>query len=171
MKLLICSDIHGDAVAAQTLADKADALNCDSIVFLGDLLYFGPRNRLPAGHAHADVAGIFNARAGRVIACRGNCDSEVDQMVVKFPLSEDYVLIYDGRRRIFATHGHIYNPDRLPPLAKGDVFLYGHTHIQALGENEAGVIICNPGSPSLPKGGSPKGYAVYDKGLIELCSL
>jgi len=171
MKLLICSDIHGAAEAAELLVKKAGLLGGDAIVFLGDLLYFGPRNSLPGGHDPARTAEAFNASAVRVIACRGNCDSEVDQMVVKFPLSADYVLLYDGSRRIFATHGHIYNPGRLPPLSPGDIFLSGHTHIQSLSENEAGVILCNPGSPSLPKAGSPAGYAVYDNGRLELCQL
>jgi putative phosphoesterase len=171
MKLLICSDIHGASGAAEFLVRQADTLRCDAIVFLGDLLYFGPRNSLPGGHNPARTAEAFNAVAGRVIACRGNCDSEVDQMVVKFPLSADYAILYDGKRRIFATHGHIYSPGSLPPLAGGDIFLSGHTHIQSLSENEAGVILCNPGSPSLPKGGSPAGYAIYDNGRLELCQL
>ncbi|MDR1399340.1 MAG: phosphodiesterase [Treponema sp.] len=171
MKLLICSDIHGAAGVAKALVEQADALACDAIVFLGDLLYFGPRNSLPEGHNPALTAEVFNKRAERIIACRGNCEAEVDQMVLKFPISSDYALIYDGKRRIFATHGHIYSPECLPPLARGDMFLYGHTHIQTLVENDEGIILCNPGSPSLPKRGSPSGYAIYDAGRLELCAL
>jgi putative phosphoesterase len=171
MKLLICSDIHGAAGAAKALVEQADALACDAIVFLGDLLYFGPRNSLPGGHNPALTAEVFNSRAGRIIACRGNCEAEVDQMLLKFPISSDYALIYDGKQRIFATHGHIYNPDHLPPLARGDIFLYGHTHIQTLAVNDEGIVLCNPGSPSLPKGGSPAGYAIYNDGRLELRTL
>ena len=149
------------------LVERAEALACDAIVFLGDLLYFGPRNNLPAGHNPALTATVFNKRADRIIACRGNCDAEVDQMMLKFSISSDYALIYDGKRRIFATHGHIYSPDRLPPLSRGDIFLYGHTHIQTLAENDVGIILCNPGSPSLPKASSPAGYAIYDEGCAE----
>jgi putative phosphoesterase len=171
VKLLICSDIHGSARAAELLTARADALGCEAIVLLGDVLYFGPRNSLPGGHNPARTAEVLNAASDRIIACRGNCDSEVDQMVLKFPLSADYALLYDGARRIFATHGHIYSPERLPSLAPGDIFLSGHTHIQSLLKTESGVILCNPGSPSLPKAASPAGYAVYDNGRIELCQL
>ncbi|MDR3284726.1 MAG: phosphodiesterase, partial [Treponema sp.] len=130
-----------------------------------------PRNPLPPGHNPLRTAELLNSRADKIIACRGNCDAEVDQMVLNFPLMADYCLLVDEGRKIFITHGHIWSLERFPHLAAGDLFLFGHIHTQILEQNSDGVIICNPGSISLPKDNSPAGYAVYDSGAVALVSL
>ncbi|HIW36723.1 MAG TPA: phosphodiesterase [Candidatus Treponema faecavium] len=179
MKCLICSDIHGSAERAEQALACVSALGCDTLFVLGDVLYHGPRNPLPPGHDPKRTAALLNEYAPHIIACRGNCDAEVDQVMLSFPMLCDSALVFDsgvnagGRagRRLFLSHGHIWSPEKLPPLASGDVFLCGHTHIPLLYRREDGVAVCNPGSVSLPKGGSEAGIAVYDGERIVLCTL
>jgi len=171
VKYLICSDIHGDGTGAEIIVNFFTEMNCDKLILLGDILYHGPRNPLPGAHSPPRVVEILNTRKDRIIACRGNCDAEVDQMLLQFPITGSYCLLFDGTRQIFVTHGHIWSPEKLPGLEKGDVFLYGHTHIQELRRDKNGIIICNPGSVSLPKNGSKAGFAVCDGAGISLYSL
>ena len=168
MKYLICSDIHGSAERAAVALEAMDKFQCDGMLLLGDILYHGPRNPLPPGHNPQKVFELLNGRSTQIIACRGNCDSEVDQMVLNFPIMSDYCLVVDGSRKLFVTHGHIWSPENLPQLQKGDIFLSGHTHVQSLETNGDGIILCNPGSVSLPKDDSQAGFAVYDGGRIAL---
>ncbi len=168
MKYLICSDIHGSAAAAGLLIGWFEKLRCDRLVILGDTLYHGPRNPLPPGHDPKGVVDLLNPYADRIVACRGNCDAEVDQMLLAFPTMGDTALIVDDGVRLVASHGHVYSPERLPPLSPGDVFLSGHTHVQMLEKNADGVVLCNPGSAALPKGGSPAGFAVYEARTLTL---
>ncbi len=172
MKLIIASDIHGDAVCAQALLDAAEKERAERILLLGDILYHGPRNDLPCGYAPKQVIELLNAEADRIICVRGNCEAEVDQMVLNFPCMSDTALVHDSERGIslYMSHGHVYNPNRLPPIPHGSVFLYGHTHI--LSAERKGDILClNPGSVSLPKGGNPKTYATYEDGRFEIKAL
>ena len=143
----------------------------DRIVLLGDLLYHGPRNNLPEGYAPREVAAVLNAWAGRIVAVRGNCDAEVDQMVLDFPCMADHALIEADGHLLYLTHGHLAGkaPDDPPPLAAGSAFLSGHTHVKTLDER-GGVLFVNPGSTSIPKDGSAS-YAVYDRGFFALKSL
>ena len=180
MKCFIMSDIHGSASACEKALSHFHALTCDTIILLGDVLYHGPRNPLPENYAPALVAQMLNPLAYKIIACRGNCDAEVDQMVLAFPISADYACIADGSVRIFASHGHIYSPAKetsdeaivagstVPPLSPNDIELFGHIHAQHLYKTQSGVLVCNPGSTSLPKNNSPAGFAVYENGEIAL---
>ena len=167
MKLLIASDIHGDAVCCQAMLDAFARENAEKILILGDILYHGPRNDLPEGYAPKKVIDLLNAVADKLLCVRGNCDTEVDQMVLSFPVLSDTAFVYDGEAglTLFMSHGHKCSPDNMPPLSGKAIFLYGHTHL--LGKCEKDGISCvNPGSVSLPKGGNPKTYAVYESGRI-----
>lgn len=164
MKYLICSDIHGSYSTCKKVIEQFHSLNCDMIILLGDILYHGPRNPLPEGHDPKQVAELLNKYADKIIACRGNCDAEVDQMVLNFPIMQDYIFLADDGTRIFCTHGHLFTPE--DAKLKYDFYFSGHTHIQGLERNEHNAVICNPGSTSLPKASSSAGFAVYeDKGV------
>ena len=172
MKLLIASDIHGDADCCRALLDAAERESVEKILILGDILYHGPRNDLPEGYAPKKVIEMLNEVADKLLCVRGNCDTEVDQMVLSFPVLSDTAFVYDGETNLtlFMSHGHKYSPDNLPPISGKVVFLYGHTHL--LGKCEKGGIPCvNPGSVSLPKGGNKKTYATYEGGRIEIKEL
>lgn len=168
MKLLIASDIHGSAAAARALARRVEQERPDRIVLLGDLLYHGPRNPLPPSYAPMEVAGILNGWADTIVAVRGNCDSEVDQMMLSFPCRADYALLEADSRLMHLSHGHLPGnaPDDPPRLAPGSVLLTGHTHVKTLDARD-GVLFVNPGSTSLPKDGTAS-YAVYENGSFYL---
>ncbi|QTQ12702.1 phosphodiesterase [Treponema parvum] len=179
MKYLIFSDIHGSATACEKVIEQFSKMKADHIILLGDILYHGPRNPLPEGHNPGRVAEILNPLANKIICCRGNCDAEVEEMVLKFPVLGTYSLVVDEGVRLFCTHGHVYAPERAdgnvavsgsktPPISDSAVIFYGHTHIQVLEKNKSGVLVCNPGSVSLPKGGSPAGFAVYENKTVTL---
>ncbi|HAM16504.1 MAG TPA: phosphodiesterase [Eggerthellaceae bacterium] len=168
MKLLIASDIHGSATWCERLMECFAREQPDQLVLLGDLLYHGPRNPLPEGYDPPQVAEMLNALADRIVAVRGNCDAEVDQMVLSFPCLADYALVLDGATRLYCTHGHLATPDDPPALPAGTIFLSGHTHVKA-DEVRNGVRFVNPGSIALPKDGTHS-YALYDNGNLELCT-
>lgn len=163
-KLMIASDIHGSAVWCGRLLEAFEVERPDRLLLLGDLLYHGPRNDLPDGYAPREVIAMLNRMAGRLLCVRGNCDSEVDQMVLSFPILAEYAVLSVGDRLIYATHGHICNPSAPPPLSPGDVLLQGHTHIPAWEPfGEGGQNLClNPGSVSIPKADSPHGYMTLE---------
>ena len=170
MKLLIASDIHGDLSAAKAVFAAYEKERADKLLLLGDLLYHGPRNSLPEGYDPKGVIALFNSRKNDIIAVRGNCDTEVDQMVLEFPILADYCYaVFDGVT-IFATHGHKFNADNLPPLRPGDVLLNGHWHIPAAEALPSGIFYVNPGSAALPKGDFPKSYAVFEGGVFTVKS-
>ncbi len=162
MKLLIASDIHGDINAAIALTDAFEKSGADRLVLLGDLLYHGPRNDLPSGYAPKKVIALLNSHKSHILAVRGNCDTEVDQMVLEFPILADYAMIESQGLRMYLTHGHKFNEDNPPPLCGGEVLLCGHTHVSGavrFGDNN---LYLNPGSPTLPKENTPKGYILYN---------
>ena len=162
MKLLIASDIHGSALFCRQLLDRVEAENPDKLLLLGDLLYHGPRNDLPQGYRPKEVITMLSGLKDRILAVRGNCEAEVDQMVLPFPCLADFSqLLVDGKT-FYLTHGHHANPQNLPPLPKGSVFLFGHTHVK-LDEEVAGIRCLNPGSVSIPKDGSHS-YLIYEDG-------
>lgn len=169
MKLLIASDIHGSALWCEKLLDVEREFKPDGIILLGDILYHGPRNPLPEGHNPKEVARMLNEHANKIKAVRGNCEAEVDQMMLSFPCMSDYTVIYDGSHELWCTHGHLFNPEKLPPLKKGTFFLLGHTHVQQMVLNDE-ILIINPGSISLPKDGK-HGYALYEDGHFTLKNL
>ena len=153
MKLLIASDIHGSAYWCSKLMDVIQEFDPDHLILLGDLLYHGPRNDLPRDYAPKQVIPMLSRHADKIIAVRGNCEAEVDQMVLPFPCMADFSqLLVDGRV-LYLTHGHHHNPDNLPPLKAGSFFLSGHTHVK-LDEVRNGIRCLNPGSVSIPKDGS-----------------
>lgn len=165
MKLLVASDIHGSALYLAQLLERFAAEGADRLVLLGDVLYHGPRNDLPDGYAPKQVIDMLNPLADQILCVRGNCDTEVDQMVLQFPVLADYGFLMDGNEAIYLTHGHIYNQEHLPPVRPGDTVMYGHTHIPAF-EQAHGITFINPGSVSIPKGGSERGYILYEAGRI-----
>ena len=153
MKLIIASDIHGSAYWCGRLVDLIEKENPDRIVLLGDLLYHGPRNDLPRDYAPKAVIPMLSALKEKILAVRGNCEAEVDQMVLPFPCMADYALLECGGMTMYLTHGHHANPDTLPPLTEGSVFLSGHTHVK-IDQVVKGIRCLNPGSVSIPKDGS-----------------
>ena len=153
MKLIIASDIHGTAYGCGRLVDLIEKENPDRIVLLGDLLYHGPRNDLPRDYAPKAVIPMLSALKEKILAVRGNCEAEVDQMVLPFPCMADYALLECGGMTMYLTHGHHANPDTLPPLTEGSVFLSGHTHVK-IDQVVKGIRCLNPGSVSIPKDGS-----------------
>lgn len=163
MKWLIASDIHGSEYYCKKLLEAFKAEKADRLLLLGDLLYHGPRNDLPKDYAPKSVAAMLNGMKEKIFCVRGNCEAEVDQMMLEFPVLADYVLIESKDRLIFATHGHKYNENSLPPLSKGDILLHGHTHIPKFIEHEDYVYM-NPGSVSIPKDGSHHGYMTLSNG-------
>ena len=166
MKLLIASDIHGSLRYCGELLRAYDRERADRMLLLGDILYHGPRNDLPEEYAPKEVIPMLNGIRDVMLCVRGNCDTEVDQMVLAFPVMADYALVCAEGYRMYATHGHVYHPDRLPPLQEGDILLYGHTHIPAW-ETRGGILCLNPGSVSIPKENSPRGYMVLQDGVFE----
>ena len=170
MKLLIASDIHGNAVAMRRLMQRIEQEVPDKIVLLGDLLYHGPRNDLPQGYAPKEVIAMLNSIKEHIIAVRGNCEAEVDQMVLEFPCMADCTWIEADGMRFFATHGHLLNmTGRLPKHNDAALVMSGHTHIKVLEHHGASVEL-NPGSVGIPKDGSAS-YASYDNGVLALRTL
>ena len=157
MKWMIASDIHGSACWCRRLLNAFEREGADRLVLLGDLLYHGPRNALPEEYAPMEVAAMLNGYRDKILAVRGNCDAEIDQMVLEFPMMADYAVLDTGDKMIFVTHGHLYNSENLPPLAKGGILLHGHTH-ESVCEQHEDHLYLNPGSVSIPKNGAPHGY-------------
>ena len=162
MKYLVISDIHGALSGAKAMEEALQFHQAEWICTPGDILYHGPRNDIPADYAPKAVIEIMNRHKNRIIAVRGNCDGEVDQMVLQFPcLSTTNIIPFKGHRLIM-SHGHVYGPDNLPEMDAGDIFLSGHTHIPTADEKD-GMYLLNPGSISLPKGGHPATYGILDE--------
>lgn len=161
MRYLIASDIHGALPAAEALMERFREEGADRLLLLGDLLYHGPRNPLPTGYAPAEVARLLNRYADRITAVRGNCDCEVDQMVLPFPMMADFALLEVGGLTLYATHGHLWSEEAPPPMAAGTVLLNGHFHVPACVDHGAFLYV-NPGSTSIPKAGSAPGYLVLE---------
>ena len=153
MKLLIASDIHGSAFWCGKLMEVMEEFNPDHLILLGDLLYHGPRNDLPRDYAPKQVIPMLSKYADKIIAVRGNCEAEVDQMVLPFPCMADFSQLLTDGKVLYLTHGHHHSPDNLPPLKEGSIFLSGHTHVK-LDEIRKGIRCLNPGSVSIPKDGS-----------------
>lgn len=165
MKWMIASDIHGSAYWCEKMLDCYVKEGADRLLLLGDILYHGPRNDLPREYEPKRVIAMLNAVKDSILSVRGNCDTEVDQMVLEFPVLADYAVVADGERLIYATHGHIYNEGKLPPLHNGDILLHGHTHVPKCAEH--GTYVCmNPGSVSIPKEDSCHGYMTLENGVF-----
>ena len=169
MKLLIASDIHGSAYWCRKLMETIEAEQPDKILLLGDLLYHGPRNDLPKDYAPKEVIPMLSSLADRILAVRGNCEAEVDQMVLPFPCMADYAMVEADGLTIYLTHGHLHDPANLPPLLPGTVFLSGHTHVK-MDQTEGSIRCLNPGSVSIPKDGSHS-CLICENGAFRFCIL
>lgn len=167
MKWMIASDLHGSAYYCRKMLEAFEREGADRLFLLGDLLYHGPRNDLPREYAPKEVIPLLNGKREKLLCVRGNCDAEVDQMVLEFPVLADYAVLPVGRRLIYATHGHIYHVKNLPPLAPGDVLLHGHTHVPAWIEFGQGNLYLNPGSVSIPKENSPHSYMTLEGNTMQ----
>jgi len=158
---MIASDIHGSATYCKQLLTAYQAEAPDRLLLLGDLLYHGPRNDLPTGYAPKEVIDLLNPLASNLLCVRGNCEAEVDQMVLRFPVLADYAFLEVNGLRIFATHGHLFGEENPPLLSKGDLLLCGHTHIPAFRSHKDFTYL-NPGSVSIPKEGSAHSYLILE---------
>ena len=162
MKIIFFSDIHGVPSTVEKLLAHADRLQAEQLVLLGDVLYHGPRNGVPGFYDPAKVAKLLNARREQILAVRGNCDAEVDQMMLNFPIMADYAELAVENHRFFLTHGHLWNAENLPALPAGTTLVHGHTHIPEDRVLECGIRIFNPGSISLPKQQTPQSFGFFD---------
>ncbi len=170
MKIMFASDIHGSYYAAQSIKTAFEREESQRLVLLGDLLYHGPRNPLPQDYNPQKVAELLNTLKENIICVRGNCDSEVDQMLLDFPIIAPYALLEVDSYTMFFTHGHIYNDKELPPLRAGDIFINGHTHIPLVQKSDKHIFL-NPGSCSLPKQSYDKSYMIYEDGIFSIKTL
>lgn len=170
MKIMFASDIHGSAYYCQKLLERHQQEKPEKLILLGDLLYHGPRNDLPEEYAPKQVIRMLNEIREELLCVRGNCEAEVDQMVLEFPVLADYMVMFEAGRMFFITHGHVYNKEHLPMLKKGDLLIHGHTHIQAI-EDCGDFIYINPGSVSIPKAGNQHSYMMYEDGVFSIRNL
>lgn len=167
MKYMFATDIHGSAYYCRKMLEAFEAEGASRLFLLGDLLYHGPRNDLPKEYAPKQVIAMLNEKKQYLTNVRGNCDAEVDQMVLEFPVLADYGILIEGGHTFYMSHGHIYNEQNLPPLMDGDIFLYGHTHVLRA-EKKGAHTFLNPGSVSLPKEGNIPTYAILEDGVFTI---
>ncbi len=168
MKLFIASDIHGDLDSALSMLEAFHNENADKLLILGDILYHGPRNGLPESYNPKAVISLLNEERDSLLCVRGNCDTEVDQMVLDFPILADYAYLPLDGLSVLATHGHKFTKDAPPPLRKGEILLHGHTHLYTVEQFGNDNTYINPGSVSLPKGGNPKTYMIYENRCFKI---
>ena len=180
MKYLVLSDIHGGAKEAKQALGFYEKFKCDAVILLGDLLNHGPRNKVPESYDPMNVGEVLNQYKEKIISVRGNCDSEVDQMVFDFPCNASYGYMYINKGhktvKIFLTHGHLHKIDTAEQLNKlglnkNDIVLSGHTHVAGIFKKESGITNINPGSTTIPKGGTDEGFALIDEKSIKLYKL
>ena len=173
MKLMFASDLHGDLAAVRRLLEIYRAERAERLVLLGDILYHGPRNDLPAAYDPKGVIALLNPLKEEIFAVRGNCDAEVDQMVLAFPLLADYeCLSLTEDCTAYLTHGHHYNEEApLPMMRQSDLLIHGHSHVAGVTRCVNGAICLNPGSVSMPKNGTPPCYMIYEEGCFTICRL
>ena len=167
MKILFASDIHGSRGACEAVLARFEAEKADRLILLGDLLYHGPRNDLPADYAPKAVIALLNGFHTAPLCVRGNCDAEIDQMVLNFPIMADYMLLPLETGCAFVTHGHLFNTDHLPPHQPGDLLIHGHTHVHTV-QRKDDMVYINPGSAALPKEGQAKSYMLYENGRFSI---
>lgn len=167
MKYMFASDIHGSAYYCRKTLEVFAASGAKRLILLGDILYHGPRNDLPREYAPKEVMAMLNEQKDKIYAVRGNCDAEVDQMVLEFPILADYALLALNGKTFYATHGHVYHEDALPPMQPGDILIHGHTHLP-VAEPMGDCFLLNPGSTSLPKGGNPCSYGMLDGDMFTI---
>ncbi|MGL6113964.1 phosphodiesterase [Cetobacterium sp. SF1] len=171
MKIFVMSDIHGSSFYLKKALEAFEKEKADYILILGDELYHGPRNPLPLEYDPKKVVEMLNPLKNKIMAVRGNCDSEVDQMLLQYPIMGDYSTIFWNGKRIYCTHGHIYNKENLPNIDSKDILIYGHTHIPLAEKNSEGIFILNPGSISLPKENNPNSYGIFENNKFSVKKL
>ncbi len=165
-KTIFASDIHGSAYWCKQLLDAFENEGADKLVLLGDILYHGPRNDFPDGYSPKEVFAMLNGIKDKILCVRGNCDSEVDQMVLEFPIMADYALATAKNKTLFLTHGHLFNEENPPLLQEGDILFNGHFHTPVCKKTDKGFVYANCGSVALPKEGTPHSYIVYEDGVL-----
>ncbi len=170
-KIMFASDLHGDLEATEAILEAFGREGAERLVLLGDLLYHGPRNDLPRAYAPKAVIERLSSVRERILAVRGNCDTEVDQMVLPFPILADYGFLYLDGIAVYLTHGHRFSPDEPPPMQRGEILIGGHTHVSAIRAFGNENLYLNPGSPSIPKEGTPRGYLIYEDRRFSLRTL
>ena len=166
MKLLIASDIHGSAYYCKKLVDAFSKEKADRLILLGDILYHGPRNDLPREYNPKAVIKMLNELKDKILCINGNCDAEVDSMVLDFTLFKDYKVLTIDNKVFYLTHGHMFNTDNPPPMRENDILIHGHTHIsccESFGDNN---LYLNPGSVSIPKENTQNGYMIYENNIF-----
>lgn len=171
MSILFFSDVHGSEAALQVLARRIQELAPVQLVLLGDCLYHGPRNPLQPGYDPAAAAAILNRWKNIIIAVRGNCDAEVDQAMLEFPIQGEYATLLLGRLKILLNHGCRWNSGTPPPLGTADILAYGHTHIPDLQRLPDGLVCFNPGSIALPRGGHPASFGWLEGNRLQIRAL
>ena len=167
MRYMFASDVHGSAYYCRKMLEAYKDEQAERLVLLGDLLYHGPRNDLPRDYAPKEVIAMLNDKKDEIYAVRGNCEAEVDQMVLNFPVLADYCILVLEGKTFFVTHGHVYNTGNLPPMKKGDILVHGHTHVLKA-EDMGDYFWLNPGSVSIPKEGNPPTYGIFDGNTFEI---
>lgn len=167
MKYMFASDIHGSAWYCSRLLEEYRRSAAERLILLGDILYHGPRNDLPREYAPKEVIAMLNEIKDEIYAVRGNCEAEVDQMVLDFPVMADYGVFVLNGLTFYATHGHVFNQDHLPPMKAGDILIHGHTHLLKA-DRIGDYYVLNPGSVSIPKGGNPATYAILQDRLFQI---
>ena len=167
MRLLFASDIHGSEYYAKKLVDKYKELKCNRMILLGDILYHGPRNDLPKEYNPKGVIALLNAMSSDILCVRGNCEAEVDQMVLDFSCMSDSLVMFEKEHMLFITHGHLYNTENPPMLKCGDILIHGHTHVQTI-EKFGQNLYINPGSISIPKENNPSSFMIYEDGKFTI---
>ena len=171
MKFLVVSDIHGSYSSAERCVALFEKTQADRLILLGDYLYHGPRNPLPKDYDPKRAAAVLNGLKNEILAVRGNCDSEVDQMLLEFPMMSEALMVVNEGQMIYLTHGHRVSPDALPDiLHEGDVFLYGHVHLP-IAEKQNGRFVLNPGSITLPKQENPQSYGILTESGFTIVDL
>ncbi len=172
VKYLFASDIHGDGECTEVLLEAFKREGAEKLVLLGDILYHGPRNDLPAGYNPKKVISLLNSMKNKILAVRGNCDAEVDGMVLDFPIMAEYALLTVGGKTLFLTHGHRIGEENTEALPENCILVTGHTHLLAARKLPCGRVYLNPGSVSIPKGGNERSYMTCDKeGNIKIKTL
>ena len=167
---MFASDIHGSAYYCRKMLERFEKEQPEKLILLGDLLYHGPRNDLPKEYAPKEVIGMLNGIKKELLCVRGNCEAEVDQMVLEFPVLADYMVMFEAGHMFFITHGHLFNKEKVPMLKSGDILIHGHTHIQAM-EDCGDFFYINPGSVSIPKAGNQHSYMMYEDGTFTIRNL
>ena len=170
MKLMFASDLHGSRTACEAVLAQYEKSGASRLVLLGDLLYHGPRNDLPEAYDPKAVTRLLNDAKDELLCVRGNCDSEVDQMVLSFPIMADYALFDLNGTTAFVTHGHLFNTEQLPPHKPGDLLIHGHTHVPGFWP-AGGMTYINPGSAALPKENNPRSFMLYEDGVFTIRTL